>query len=175
MNVVTIGNLALMAQLHWLIDNIPMAMLAARDSGGVLSSRPMSPLEVDDEGVLWFFTDRRWLRDRNLRDVNLSFIDGAQSIYVSMSGNAEIDQDRGRIERLWTAFAKLWFPDGPTSIDLALLKFVPQNAEYWDAPHNRMVCMLESASSMAARRSRAPVESDIMGRLLASMRTNFSA
>jgi hypothetical protein len=69
---------------------------------------------------------------------------------VSLSGRGEIDTDRGRIERLWTAFAKPWFPDGPDSPNLGLLKFVPETADYWDAPDSRMVRAFGVVASMVA-------------------------
>jgi len=128
-----------LAHVAELIEDIQIAMLTTADADGTLASRPMAPLEMDDSGALWFFTDLRSSKVEHLRVVNLAFIDHAHGTYVSLSGRGEIDTDRGRIERLWTAFAKPWFPDGPDSPNLGLLKFVPDAADYWDAPHSRMV------------------------------------
>jgi general stress protein 26 len=122
-----------------LIEDIPIAMLTTLEADGTLSSRPMAALEMDAQGAVWFFTDLRSSKVEWLRAVNLSFTDIAASAYVSLSGRGEIDTDRGRIERLWTVFAKPWFPDGPDSSNLALLKFVPDAAEYWDGPNSKMV------------------------------------
>lgn len=58
---------------------------------------------------------------------------------VSLSGRGEVDTDRERIKRLWTPLAKPWFPEGPDSTNLALLKFVPDAADDWDGPSSRMV------------------------------------
>jgi hypothetical protein len=46
-----------------------------------------------------------------------------------------------------------WFPDGRTSNELALLKVVPSNAEYWDAPHSKMVRLFAMAVSVVAGKS----------------------
>jgi general stress protein 26 len=54
------------------------------------------------------------------------------------------------IEDLWTPFARSWFPDGADSSNLALLKFVPHSAEFWDAPNSKMVRMLAMAASIVA-------------------------
>jgi len=59
--------------------------------------------------------------------------------YVSVSGHGEIDTDRARIHSLWSAFAKPWFPDGPDSNNLALLKFIPDKADHRDGPSSKMV------------------------------------
>ena len=122
-----------------LIEGIPVAMLCNVDADGTLASRPMAALEMDADGAIWFFTDLRSEKVEHLRVVNLSFTNCSSGTYVSMSGRGEIDTDRGRIERLWSPMAKLWFPDGPTSSNLALLKFVPDAADYWDAPNSAMV------------------------------------
>jgi general stress protein 26 len=139
-----------LAHIAQLIDGIPIAMLATVDADGALSSRPMAALEMDASGALWFFTDLRSPKVEHLRVANLSFTDASCGTYVSLSGRGEIDVDRGRIEHLWTSFAKPWFPDGPESRNLALLKFVPDVADYWDAPNSKMVRAFGVLASIVA-------------------------
>ena len=114
-------------------------MLTTIESDGALASRPMAPLEMDANGALWFFTDMRSSKVDHIQVANLTFTDTGRGTYVSLSGSGEIDNDRGRIERLWTPMAKPWFLDGPASTALALVKFVPNVADYWDASNSRMV------------------------------------
>jgi general stress protein 26 len=122
-----------------MIDGIPVAMLTTVAADGALVSRPMAPLEMDTDGALWFFTDLRSAKVDHVQRANLAFTDTAHGTYVSLSGSGTINTDRARIERLWTPMAKPWFPDGPTSSALGLLKFVPDVADYWDASSSRMV------------------------------------
>lgn len=133
-----------------LIEDIPIAMLTTVEADGTLSSRPMAVLEMDAQGALWFFTDMRSSKIQHLRVTNLSFVSTARSDYVSLSGRGELDTDRERIKRLWTVFAKPWFPDGPDSSNLALLKFVPDSADYWDGPNSKMVRAFGVAASIIA-------------------------
>ncbi len=133
-----------------LIEGMAIAMLTNIDEAGALTSRPMAALEMDASGALWFFTDLRSAKVEHLRAVNLSFCDGSRGTYVSLSGRGEIDTDRGRIQRLWTVLAKPWFPEGPDSHDLALLKFVPDAADYWDGPHSTMVRAFGVVASIIA-------------------------
>lgn len=128
-----------LAHVARLIDDIPIAMLATVEADGALACRPMAVLEMDASGALWFFTDLHSAKVAQLRVANLAFSDAAQGTYVSLSGHGEVLTDRDHIQRLWTSFAKPWFPDGPSSPDLGLLKFTPDAADYWDAPHCRMV------------------------------------
>ena len=139
-----------MKELCKLIEPIPVAMLSNLDADGALVSRPMAVLQVDAAGAVWFFVDLRSSRVEFLRVVNLSFVDAARGTYVSLSGRGEIRSDRAQIQQLWTPMAKPWFPEGPDSRNLALLKFVPHTAEYWDAPHSKMVRMFAMAASVVA-------------------------
>jgi len=127
-----------LAHVAHLIGDIPVAMLTNIEADGDLASRPMVPLEMDADGALWFFTDLRSAKVEHLRVVNVGFSDITAGTYLSLSGRGEVDTDPGRIHRLWTARALAWFPDGPDSSALALLKFVPDSADYWDAPKGRM-------------------------------------
>ena len=133
-----------------LIEDIAIAMLTTVEDDGALASRPMAALEMDAEGALWFFTDSRSDKVDHLRRANLSFTDMAHGTYVSLSGRGELDTDRAHIERLWTSFARPWFPDGPDSPHLALLKFIPDAADYWDAPNSKMVRAFGVIASMVA-------------------------
>ena len=81
-----------------------------------------------------------------------STVDIAHGAYVSLSGHGEVDADRERIKRLWTPLARPWFPEGPESSNLALLKFVPDVADYWDGPSSQMVRAFGTiASSIAGK------------------------
>ena len=139
-----------LSRLGDLIEDMPLAMMGTVDDSGALASRPMTTLEMDADGALWFFTDLRSTKLAQLQAVNLSFADSGKASYVSLSGQGQINTDAARIRALWTPWAKPWFPDGPTSPDLALLKFVPQAAEYWDAPSSRMVRLFSMVASMVS-------------------------
>lgn len=135
-----------------LIGGIPVAMMTTLDDDGALSSRPMAALEMDAEGALWFFTDLRSAKVVHLRVVNLAFTDPAHGTWVSLSGRGEVDTDPGRIHRLWSPVARPWFPEGPESSSLALLKFIPDAADYWDGPNSRMQRVLGVLVSALAGR-----------------------
>lgn len=137
-------------QLCQLIQHMTVTMLTTVDDSGALISRPMSPLLLDSSGALWFFTDLRSGKVKQIDTMNLNFIDSTRATYVSLSGFGEIITERSYIDRLWTPFAKPWFPDGPDSSNLALLKFIPNVAEYWDSSHCKMVRMLALAVSIVA-------------------------
>ena len=139
-----------LAHVATLIDDIPIAMLTTTEADGALTSHPMAVLEMDEQGALWFFTDSRSSKTEQLRTASLSFVDTAHATYVSLSGHGEIGHDRAQMKRLWTNFARPWFPDGPESPNLALLKFVPDAADYWDGPNSKMVRAFGMLASVVA-------------------------
>jgi general stress protein 26 len=141
---------AALAHIADLIKDMRIAMLTTVEEDGALASRPMAALQMDAHGALWFFTDVRSSKVERLDAINLSFTDASSGTYVSLSGRGEIESDRNRIESLWTPFAKPWFPDGSDSPNLALLKFVPDAADYWDAPNSKMVRGFGVIASMVA-------------------------
>ncbi|CAN5710638.1 hypothetical protein BH11PSE8_BH11PSE8_03950 [soil metagenome] len=138
------ADLALIADL---VGGSAVGMLTTTNDEGALVSQPMAALQMDEDGAIWFFIDLRSDLGEHLRSVNLAFSREGQATYVSLSGRGEVSMDRERIRQFWTAFATPWFPDGPDSRHLALLKFVPDTASYWDAPNSRMVRLLAVAAS----------------------------
>ncbi len=129
-----------------------VAMLTSQNAEGALVSRPMAPLEMDAQGAIWFFTDRNSAKVEQLRTLNLSFSDAERGTYVSLCGHGDLETDRSHIKRLWTPLARPWFPDGTDSENLALLKFTPSAAEYWDAVDTKMVHLFATAVSVIAAR-----------------------
>ncbi len=135
-------------KLGELIEDMSVAMLTSLNESDSMDSKPMSPLEMDSEGAIWFFTELNTSKTANLSTANLAFSDSSNGTYVSLSGRGEIHKNSGDIHRLWTVFAKPWFPDGPDSPNLALLKFIPNAAEYWDAPHSKTIRLFSIAASI---------------------------
>ena len=139
-----------LTHLAKLLEDMRCCMLTTVDDENLMVARPMTPQEMCEEGALWFLTDPNSTKMQHLQLMNLAFSDEAQGTYVSISGHGEVVTERARIESSWTPFARPWFPDGVDSTNLALLKFVPHVAEYWDAPNSKMVRMFAAAITIAA-------------------------
>lgn len=125
-------------KLYSLIRGIKFTMLTTVDAQGHLRSRPMTTLEAEPDGYLWFFTAidaPKVTETRRDEQVNLGYADPADNRYVSVSGRAEVLRDRGKIRELWKPVHKAFF-DGPEDPKLALLRITPEEAEYWDSPSN---------------------------------------
>ncbi len=118
-----------------LVEKIGICMLANWD-GQELRSRPMSAHAKSDENAIYFLTDVRHHSDADIQrypKICLSFGDTGDQKYVSLSGEAEISNDRALARELWSVFAKAWW-DSPEDANIRVLKFTPDEAQYWDAP-----------------------------------------
>lgn len=142
-----------MTHLARLLEDRRVAMLTFAEAGGRLSSRPMTPLELDSAGAIWMFTSRKTLSHvfgSDARPVNLAFSDPSDSTYVSIEGEARLVDDPTRKHDLWTSMARPWFPGGEDDPDLILLRVGLQRAEIWDSPDSSIVRSLALATSIAA-------------------------
>ncbi len=128
-------------KLKDLVEGIDFCMLTTLD-GGYLRSRPMSTQQFEFDGTLWFFTSDQTHKvdDINADNrVNVSYSDAGSDRYVSVSGRAEINRDRAKIEELWSPVLKAWFPEGIEDPHLCLLKIDVEQAEYWDTASGKIV------------------------------------
>jgi len=155
-------------QLCQLIKHLQFAMLTTTDESGTLVSRPMAPLEMAADGAIWFFTDIKSTKASQLRSLNLAFTDADRGTYVSISGHGQIVKDAATIKRLWTPAAKPWFPEGPKSPNLCLIKIVPEIAEYWDAPDCKMIRMFAMAASILTGKPIGTGDHDVLTKLAVS-------
>jgi general stress protein 26 len=136
------------------LDGQHVAMLTLRDADGSFSSRPMTPLEMDASGSLWFIASRRTLHPV-LGDADdgvpasLSFVNRDKSDYVCVRGLARGVDDSQRKTELWSAAARPWF-HGADDPDLLLLELRPDRADLWDGPDNAVTRLLAMSASIAA-------------------------
>jgi general stress protein 26 len=118
-----------------LMKKIGFAMLVTQD-GSKLRARPMSAYVDREAGAVYFLSDARQHKDDEIRqnpNVNLSFADAGDQKYVSVSGTASVSNDRAKIKELFTTTAKAWW-DNADDPNIRVLKFSPDEAEYWDSP-----------------------------------------
>jgi general stress protein 26 len=119
-----------------LIHDVRICMLTTLDETGHLHSRPMVTQQVEFDGDLWFFTSKSAHKSHELANdqrVNISFVNTDKQHFVSVSGIAELVDDRAKEKELWHDGYKAWFPQGLEDPDLVLLKVRVRKAEYWDS------------------------------------------
>lgn len=124
------------------IKDIKIAMLTTAEQDGTLHSRPMYTQKPDEDGTLWFFTEKDSAKIYEVRKdqhVNLGYSKPDDNLYVSISGTASVVTDREKIKELYTEGLRAWFPKGSDDPNIALLKISIDRGEYWDQPSNVLV------------------------------------
>ena len=124
-------------KLDQLIRDLKFAMLTTMDANDELVSRPLTTLEVDFNGTLWFMVaaDAPFVRDvEDHPEVNLAYASPEQGKFVSVSGVGRVLRDTEKARQLWNVAASIWFPHGPEDPNLAVLEINVEKAEYWDSP-----------------------------------------
>lgn len=136
-----------------LAEKIGFCMLTTQ-TGRDLRARPMSAYAERLENAFYFLTDVNSHKDDEVADnpaVCLAFADSKGQKYVSISGAAEVQNDREKIRELWATPAKAWWesPDDPA---IRILKVTPDFAEYWDSPGTMISYIKMAAAAVSSTR-----------------------
>ena len=114
--------------------------------GSQLHARPMTVMEVDEGGVLWFFTEIDSLKNIELeRDprVTLFFKEGDNGGHLKLDGQAAQVTDKATIHRLWSPKLRAWFTEGEDDPRICVLRVDPVSGEYWDTRGGSLVAGLK--------------------------------
>jgi general stress protein 26 len=116
-----------------LLHEFDTAMLVTRSGDGSLDARPMAVAKVEDDGQLWFVTDRHSGKIADLAiDTEVAITMQSSRKFVSLSGTASTVDDQAKLDELWSEAWKVWFPEGKKSESIILLRIEPARGEYWD-------------------------------------------
>ena len=113
-----------------LLQGFDTAMLVTHLPNGHLRSRPMAIAQKGEAGDLWFATRVDSPKVDEIQgdhDVNVTC--QKEDRFLSLSGTAELIQDREALDRLWDEAWRAWFPDGTESQQLALIHVIPHEAD----------------------------------------------
>jgi general stress protein 26 len=112
-----------------------IAVLTYVAPGGALVSTPMGVQDFEHPGTTWFLTERDTDKVRAIEAdprVNVSYSSDAG--WVSLSGTAQVSDDRARLRELWDASAGAFMSGGPDDAFNVLLEIDGETAEYWESP-----------------------------------------
>lgn len=130
-----------------ILEGIPTAMFVTIDSDGFPHARPLAVARVDREGVVWFVTHSETTKIAEISRaplVGLTFQDHTR--HASASGRVELVRDPELVREMWSESWRLWFPDGPDTPELVLVKVVISHGEYWDNSGFRGIAFLFDAA-----------------------------
>ena len=127
-----------------LIKDIRVTQIVTHAENGKLAARPMSAVNKEFDGALWFFTKADSPKIAEIeqnKNVLLAYSEPSKQEYISIQGTAEILNDRAKIAELWSEFNRAWFPEGKDDPTIRLIRVEVTSAEYWDAAANALVML----------------------------------
>lgn len=131
-------------QLIWnIIKDIKFGMLVTHDfEGDTLHARPMSLVQEEYDGTLYFFTNKKEAKVyevRNDHQICITFSDVSNQTYVSLSGKAHLTNDKKLVDRYWNPWVAAWFPEGKEDPDLTMLEVKIESGEHWNTNENKLI------------------------------------
>lgn len=135
------------------IKEVRTAMLTTYNQEKGFSSRPMGTADVDADGNIWFFTNEYSEKASEIsveNRVSLTYSDPKDHTYLSILGDAQLVDDRKKMEELWNPFIKAFFPKGLDDPKITLIKITPTDAEYWDSSSSSMVVLFNMLKAVVS-------------------------
>jgi general stress protein 26 len=133
-----------------LISDIPVAMVVTGE-GQHMRARPMAVRPARDEGAIEFLTDVDAPKANEIRRdeaICLALADNRNQKYVSITGHAEIIDDRNRVKEIWSIYDKAFWPD-KNDPRIRILRVTPESAEFWEGA-GTVVTAVKLVAAMAS-------------------------
>ena len=133
-----------------LISEIPVAMVVTGE-GQHMRARPMAVRPARDVGAIEFLTDVDAPKTNEIRRdemICLALADNRNQKYVSITGHAEIINDRDRIKEIWSIYDKAFWPD-KNDPRIRILRVTPESAEFWEGA-GTVVTAVKLVAAMAS-------------------------
>ena len=147
-------------------EAIDFCMFCTMD-GQELQARPMSKQKVDEEGNIWFLSDKDSNKNKEIQSnpaVHLMYGKGHE-MFLSLKGDAEILFDKAIIKDLWNPHIKVWFTEGVDDPGISIIKVKYTSGHYWDSKNGRMVQLAKMAASLLTGKTMDDgIEGDLQNR-----------
>lgn len=130
------------ARMSKLVKDAGTCFFCTRSRDGKEDVRPMSVLQVDEQGNLWFLSARDSLKNQELQDnpeVRMFFQGSPHSEFLHLEGRASVSRDKEKIKELWKFVLKTWFTEGEDDPRITVIKVAPSHGYYWDTKHGEAV------------------------------------
>jgi general stress protein 26 len=128
-------------KLKQIVARCRVGMLGMYREDGIHFS-PMSHVDVDDEGNLWFFTTKetgKAISAKNKNNIFITYAQESNSTFLSISGKAYVNANREKMRELFNPYVKAWFPKGLEDPSIALLVVHPLEVESWTSDEQKIL------------------------------------
>ncbi|WP_413519240.1 pyridoxamine 5'-phosphate oxidase family protein [Psychrobacter glacincola] len=117
------------------IKDVKFSMMSTTNKKGDIHAWPMTTNEVNlNNKEIWFIGDKSSDVVKDIKDdarIGLSYATQDEKNYVSVSANAELPEDKAKLDELWSPVYDAFFANGKEDENVQLIKVVPHGAECW--------------------------------------------
>ncbi len=117
------------------IKDVKFAMMSTTNKKGDIHAWPMTTNEVNlNSKEIWFIGDKSSDVVKDIKDdarIGLSYATQDEKNYVSVSANAELPDDKAKLDELWSPVYDAFFANGKEDENVQLIKVVPHGVECW--------------------------------------------
>ena len=106
-----------------LVEEIRVCMFITNNETEHEHTRPMSAVDVEDNGTLWFYTDIRSVKVEEVatdKTVHLTFAHPGKESYMDVWATSSSVTDRAMIKEKWSAVVKAYFLNGADDPNVGL-------------------------------------------------------
>lgn len=133
------------SKIKELAENIDFAMMETNLGAKQTHIIPMSTKEVDDDGNIWFLSNKKSDHNRYLNadnSVQLIYSKPGDFEFMTIFGHASISTERPVLEKYYGKSDDAWF-EGINDPNLTAIKVVPEDAHYWDTKNGKLISLLK--------------------------------
>lgn len=130
-----------------LAESIDYTMFITNLESQPFHAVPMSTKEVDEDGNIWFLSNRNSSHNKNMereKRAHLIYSDKGSFEFLSIYGRVTISTDRAKIKDLYGSGDDAWF-DGVDDPNITAVKIEPDDAHYWDTKNGKVISLLKMA------------------------------
>ena len=124
-----------MDTIQTMVKSVKYTMLVTRNAEDHLHSCPMNTTETSiGAREIWFIGHKPSETVDNISknsEVNLAYVSQDGEKYLSISGTAELVENKEKLDELWSITYNAYFEQGKDDPKVQLIKVVPHGAEYW--------------------------------------------
>lgn len=124
-----------MDKIQAMVKDIKYTMMTTRNTEDHLHACPMNTTETSiGAKEIWFIGHSPSETVDNIKknpEVNLAYVTQDDEKYLSITGTAELVDDKEKLDELWSVMYNAYFEQGKEDPKVQLIKVVPHGAEYW--------------------------------------------
>ncbi|AYN67607.1 general stress protein [Euzebyella marina] len=132
-------------KLKELAEGIDIALMETNLIAKQTHMVPMSTKEVDEDGAIWFLSNKDSQHNQNLNidnELQLIYAKPGDMEFMTIYGQASITSDKAVLKKYYGKMDDTWF-EGIDDPNLTAIKVVPKQAYYWDTKFGKFTSFLK--------------------------------